>query len=238
MPPGVSNPILVFSDGASSGNPGPGGWGAVVALGDGDVIELGGAEALTTSNRMEMTAVIEALQLVEAVDRPVTINTDSSYLVQGMTRWLTNWKRRGWQTVNREPVLNQDLWLRLDHLASDRVITWTHVPGHRGIPGNERADRIATGFAKGREVELYVGPEADYPLELRKPPRAARPKPQRKSRGKTKAHAYLSLVDGEWRRHASWPECERRVKGVSGARFQKVLSEDEIEGVLKKWGVH
>jgi ribonuclease HI len=133
--------VEIYTDGACRGNPGPGGWGAVLTLGE-HVKELSGAEALTTNNRMELTAVISAL---EALKRPsqLRIFTDSEYVRRGITEWVRNWKARGWKTADRKPVKNQDLWERLDALAAGHEIEWRWVKGHSGDPGNERVDRLA-----------------------------------------------------------------------------------------------
>lgn len=133
--------IEIYTDGACRGNPGPGGWGAFLSYGEHEK-ELSGAEVLTTNNRMELTAVIRAL---EALKRPseVRIFTDSEYVRRGITEWVKSWKARGWKTADRKPVKNQDLWEQLDKLASGHTIDWRWVKGHAGIPGNERVDRLA-----------------------------------------------------------------------------------------------
>jgi len=133
--------IDIFTDGACSGNPGPGGWGAILRKGDAEK-ELFGGEALTTNNRMEMTAVIEALR---ALKQPVAarVHTDSQYVQKGISEWIHGWKRRGWKTANKEPVKNEDLWRELDRLAAQHRIEWVWVKGHAGHPENERADGLA-----------------------------------------------------------------------------------------------
>jgi len=133
--------VDVYADGACRGNPGRGGWGVTLQVGS-SVKELYGGEALTTNNRMELTAVIRAL---EALQRPATvrIHTDSQYVQKGITAWIHNWKRRGWRTAEKTPVKNDDLWRRLDELASIHRIEWIWVRGHAGNVGNERADRLA-----------------------------------------------------------------------------------------------
>ncbi len=133
--------IEIYTDGACRGNPGPGGWAAVLTSGEHEK-ELSGAETLTTNNRMELTAVIRA---IEALKRPseVRIFTDSEYVRRGITEWVKSWKARGWKTADRKPVKNQDLWERLDALASGHKIEWRWVRGHSGVPGNERVDRLA-----------------------------------------------------------------------------------------------
>jgi ribonuclease HI len=133
--------VEIYTDGACRGNPGPGGWAAFLAVG-GHEKEIAGAEVLTTNNRMELTAVIRAL---ESLKRPVRVRvyTDSEYVRRGITEWVRNWKARGWRTADRKPVKNQDLWERLDALASGHEIEWHWVRGHSGVPGNERVDRLA-----------------------------------------------------------------------------------------------
>jgi ribonuclease HI len=133
--------IEIYTDGACRGNPGPGGWAALLSKA-GHEKEISGAEALTTNNRMELTAVIRAL---EALRRPVRarVYTDSEYVRRGISEWLPGWKARGWRTAARKPVKNQDLWERLDELSSAHDIEWRWVPGHAGVPGNERADQLA-----------------------------------------------------------------------------------------------
>ncbi len=133
--------IEIFTDGACSGNPGPGGWGAILRSGDTEK-ELFGGERLTTNNRMEMTAVIEALR---ALKKPVAarVHTDSQYVQKGISEWIHGWKRRGWKTAAKEPVKNEDLWRELDRLAAQHDIEWIWVRGHAGHVENERADALA-----------------------------------------------------------------------------------------------
>jgi ribonuclease HI len=139
--------IDIYTDGACSGNPGPGGWGAILRK-DASERELFGGEVLTTNNRMEMMAVIEALR---ALKGPVEarVHTDSQYVQKGISEWIHGWKRRGWKTANKEPVKNEDLWRELDRLAAQHKIEWIWVKGHAGHVENERADALAR-----RGVEL------------------------------------------------------------------------------------
>jgi ribonuclease HI len=133
--------VDIYTDGACRGNPGPGGWAALLSM-NGHEKELAGAEVLTTNNRMELTAVIRAL---EALKRPakVRVYTDSQYVRKGIMEWVASWKARGWRTADRKPVKNQDLWEQLDALAAAHEIEWHWVPGHAGVPGNERVDQLA-----------------------------------------------------------------------------------------------
>jgi ribonuclease HI len=138
--------IVAHTDGACSGNPGPGGWGALLQALDGDRVvkerELKGGEAATTNNRMELLAAITAL---ESLTRPseVTVVTDSAYVKNGVTSWLHSWKRNGWKTAAKKPVKNEDLWRRLDDAQSRHRVTWEWIKGHAGHPENERADALA-----------------------------------------------------------------------------------------------
>lgn len=133
--------VEIFTDGACSGNPGPGGWGAVLRY-EGHEKELSGGEEVTTNNRMEMLAAIKAL---EELKRPckVRLHTDSRYLQQGVNQWLEGWKRNGWKSASKKPVKNQDLWQRIDELAGKHDIEFVWLKGHAGHPENERADRLA-----------------------------------------------------------------------------------------------
>ena len=133
--------VQVFTDGACSGNPGPGGWGAVLRFGDKERELCGGADD-TTNNRMELTAAIEGLR---ALNEPceVVLTTDSTYVKDGITRWLANWKKNGWKTAAKKAVKNQDLWQELDQQTSRHAVQWQWVKGHSGHPENERADALA-----------------------------------------------------------------------------------------------
>ena len=133
--------VTVYTDGACKGNPGPGGWGAWLATG-GHEKELCGGEALTTNNRMELTAVIEALASLKR-SCEVTIHTDSEYVRKGITEWIHGWKQRGWKTADKKPVKNAELWQRLDALRTLHTVHWRWVKGHSGDAGNERADALA-----------------------------------------------------------------------------------------------
>lgn len=142
--------VLIYTDGACKGNPGPGGWGAWLRSGPHER-EIWGGEALTTNNRMELTAVIEALAALKSHSR-VSLHLDSDYVRQGITSWIHGWKRKGWRTASGQPVKNIDLWQRLDALVPTHEIEWHWVRGHSGDPGNERADALAN-----RGVDAVLG---------------------------------------------------------------------------------
>ncbi len=133
--------VVIFTDGACRGNPGPGGWGALLRF-NSEVRELKGGEPLTTNNRMELLAAISALDSLKKPCR-VHLTTDSQYVRLGITEWMENWKRRGWKTAARKPVKNADLWQQLDKVAAGHDVEWFWVRGHSGHPGNERADTLA-----------------------------------------------------------------------------------------------
>jgi ribonuclease HI len=139
--------IEIWTDGACKGNPGPGGWGAWLKAGPHER-ELWGGEPLTTNNRMELIAVIEALAALKQPSR-VTLHTDSAYVKNGITTWIHGWKAKGWMTADRKPVKNQDLWQRLDALRLRHQVDWRWVKGHAGDPGNERADALANRGVAG-----------------------------------------------------------------------------------------
>ena len=145
--PAAGAEVRIYTDGACKGNPGPGGWGALLKW-NGHEREIFGGERDTTNNRMELMAVISAL---EALSRPCRIEvfTDSQYVQKGIAEWVANWKRRGWKTADKKPVKNVDLWMRLDSLAAGHSVTWHWVRGHAGHPENERADALANRGVAG-----------------------------------------------------------------------------------------
>ncbi len=238
----LEQPIVVFCDGAAKGNPGPGGWGVVIATPDGRVIEKGGSAAHTTNNKMELTAAIQALRAVAQIDGLVSMYTDSTYVIKGVNEWIWGWRRRDWKTAAGTDVLNRELWQSLDAQVNARGkggVKWHYVRGHAGIPGNERVDAIADGLARGVAVTLYEGSLADYSLPIFDLPDDTSV-PKRKDAGSSRAakgtaYSYLSLVDGTAMRHATWAECERRVKGRSGARFKKAMDAADESAILRDW---
>lgn len=235
-------PIVVFTDGAAKGNPGPGGWGVIIITPDGRVTELGGGSRHTTNNQMELSGAIEALRHLRGTPGTVALHTDSTYVIRGITQWIHGWRRRGWTTADGKPVLNQPLWEQLQALVAERGrggVAWHYVRGHSAIPGNERADEIAVDFSTGQPPGLYDGPLLGYPiavLDLPDDTSLPAPSSNRGAATKAAAYSYLSLVNGQPARHATWAECERRVKGVSGARFKKAMNADDESAILAAWG--
>jgi ribonuclease HI len=234
---------IVFTDGASKGNPGAGGWGAITITPDDMVTEIGGASPHTTNNKMELSGAIAALEAIADVAGPVTIYTDSTYLIQGITQWVWAWRKRGWRTATGGDVLNRDLWERLSALAGARGIDWRWVRGHIGTAGNERCDEIAVAFALQRPPALYRGPLQGYAIDVltlpddTKPPRRSPASSGSGGAPKAKAYSYVSVVDGTAMRHMTWAECEQRVKGRSGARYKKATSAADEAAILRGWGV-
>ncbi len=238
-------PIIVFTDGASKRNPGPGGWGVIIVQPDGWVTELGGGDPLTTNNKMELSGAIQALGRLRGVGGPVAIYTDSTYVIQGITGWVHGWRRRGWKTAAGSDVLNRELWEELARLVAERgakSIAWHYVRGHIGIPGNERVDEIADSFALQQPVALYDGPLSGYQVQVLELPDDTSVPVRSNGTGNggsgsrsTPPYSYLSVVDGKPMRHRTWADCEQRVKGRSGARFKKALSADDEQAILRDW---
>ena len=163
MADGRGRVVAAATDGACSGNPGPGGWGALLRFEDGSVEEFGGHDPATTNNRMELQAALELLQRLKQLPRhpDLTLRTDSKYLIDGLGSWIKGWKRKGWKTAAGKAVLNQDLWKALDVARLDDV-PLTYVKGHSGDPDNDRVDQIAVAFSQGRSLDLGQ-PSDDVP---------------------------------------------------------------------------
>ena len=252
----VAMNISIFTDGSSRGNPGPGGWGVIVIFGDvsashGRVVELGGGEAKTTNNRMELMAAAKAFSYINdqkntmANGSTIDIYTDSAYLINGITKWIGGWKRNGWKTKTKDDVLNKGLWLEIDHaITKISKVKWHHIGGHVGIVGNERCDEIATAFADNDEkFVLYNGSLEKYKeilggrdiLEISHDMELVATKKSSSARSNAKAYSYISKVDGVIQTHKTWAECEKRVKGARGARFKKALSIGEEAEIVESF---
>ncbi|MEK6555720.1 MAG: ribonuclease H [Bdellovibrionota bacterium] len=237
--------VLIFTDGACSGNPGPGGWGAIVALPDGEVTELGDGHPATTNNRMELAGTIAALRFVNKkkafAKSKIDLYTDSTYVIRGITQWIWGWKKKGWQNAEGGEVLNRDLWEALLEMVSARdaagKINWLYSRGHVGTPGNERCDEIAVAFSKNKHVDLYEGPLLQYRVAIYDVPEDSTLPEMRPKTEKKAAYSYLSLLGGEVWRHQDWGSCERRVKGKSGAKFKKAMAASEEAKILAEWGL-
>lgn len=231
--------IIIYTDGSSRGNPGPGGWGAIIATKE-MVTEIGGRDNHTTNNKMELTAAGKSLEAVKDLGDSFIIDmrVDSRYVINGITKWIFGWQKNGWKNTQREEVANRDLWRSLAEVVADlqmsgSKILWNYTPGHAGIAGNDRVDEIATKYADGENVKLHKERRGRYPIDLT--PHAGNQKllATKKTKTKSKAYSYVSLVKDKCMKHNTWAECERRVKGVPNVKFKKTLNaEDERETLL------
>jgi ribonuclease HI len=224
-----------------------------VALADGTVRELGGAQKDTTNNRMEMEAALRALAILDPPSGClIVLYTDSVYLIRGITQWIWGWRSRGWKNSEGKDVANRDLWEDLSRQVArlkSATIDWKYVRGHSGFPGNERCDEIAVSYSRGKPERLYTGPLDGYFIDLTELP-AAESLPESKKPGTGKGNSqsggtkssgpvsYLSYHNGVLERHSTWAECERRVKGQSNAKFKKASSAREETEILKSWGLN
>jgi len=246
--------ITIFTDGASRGNPGPGGYATIIIFPESNdnrgkfhieslklqVKELGGKEDCTTNNRMELQAAIEALSSLSNVkgQLSIVIYTDSSYLINGITKWIHSWQKNGWKKKDKSDVENRDLWEVLAELTRNKI-EWKYIGGHIGIAGNHRCDQIATEFADGKTPKLYQGLLQDYPikniLDVSFDKSKQKQKSDSKSRAKAKAYSYVSQVNSVIQTHKTWKECEQRVKGKTGAKFKKAFSLKEEKELIESW---
>lgn len=240
--------IVIYSDGACSGNPGPGGWGSIV-MNSHHVTELGGYEPHTTNNRMEILAALRALELVSKQnlepDR-IEIFTDSSYLINAITKWVYGWVKNSWVTAQGEPVKNADLFKKLLSITKSLKaikIEWTYVPGHKGIVGNERVDEIAVTFSQNTTMgqPLFDGPFESYwypEIFDFKAESQARDSSSKVTTPKSaKAIGYLAWVNSQLYCFKTWDECARVTQGHSSARYKKFASKTQAIEILKEWGV-
>lgn len=230
------NKAILYTDGACSGNPGPGGWAYVLFNGQQSVFEKAAYVPQTTNNRMEMLAVIEGLkdystsEMKKSSPPPLLVLTDSSYVVFGITKWIFSCKKRDWKTIDGKDVNNRDLWEDLlTQVQKVSKIEWKIIPGHSGIPGNERCDQLAVSCQKKQENFLQTYDKSKYLFPIDQLPDF--------SRFAKRDPYYLSLVNGILQRHKTWSECEARVKGRQGVRFKKIKNLNEEEEIFKLWGI-
>lgn len=156
--------ISIFTDGSSRGNPGPGGWGAII-LDNNNVREIGGREDMTTNNRMELMACIESLKTID-LNTSLNLYSDSQYVIKGMTEWIDGWQRKNWKNSQKKDVLNRDLWEMMLEVSNGKNIEWKYIKGHAENPGNNRCDEIATSFADNEPTKLYEGPIDSYSIRI------------------------------------------------------------------------
>jgi len=237
----MKDKVIIYTDGSSRGNPGPGGWGAVCIFPNGKVVELGNREEMTTNNRMELSGVLFSLREIyfrdKKGDTTVEIFADSEYVIKGITIWIYSWEKNGWKTKANEPVLNQDLWKELSQtlrlLKILREVSFKKVAGHAGVPENERVDTIATMYAGNEKVLLFTGAFDIYKKMIEG---EAKEKPKKSAKSSSqKAYSYVSLVAGKATVHKTWDECKKRVEGKKSVRFKKVFSKEEEEELIKSW---
>ena len=235
------NSLIIFTDGACTGNPGPGGWASILVFPEGRVKELGGHNPETTNNRMELVGALRALASLEEAPTPlIYLYTDSTYVIRGITQWIFAWKQRGWRNAEGNEVSNKDLWeelLRHVIRLKPAKIDWKYVRGHRGVPGNERCDEIAVAYANGKKVKLFDGPLMKYSYAIHDLPEQEELPDMKTHEKKPPAFSYLSYHGGTVMRHTTWAECERRVKGQSQAKFKKAQSEQDESSILLGWGL-
>jgi ribonuclease HI len=231
----MTQKIQIFTDGAAKGNPGRGGYGVVIVQDD-TVTEIGAHKEHTTNNEMELRAVIEALKAVQGTDAVVAIYTDSKYVVEGANGWIFGWLKNGWKTKAGSDVINKEAWQELLPLLNKVKIEWHKVPGHVGIIGNERADTIASTFAEKGSYDLYSGLAKEYAFDISDTSydeAKAQERSDARKRSAKKAYSYVSLLDGVVQTHATWSECESRVKGKRGTRFKKSFDAGNEKEIIK-----
>lgn len=245
--------LVIYTDGASRGNPGPGGWGAVILV-DGYAMEVAGGVKKATNNQMELQAVLEVLsdlpRLVSgkagsgarAHKGLVVIYSDSAYVVNGLNSWVYGWEKKKWITTQKTPVENKSMWQKALVLLKEygNRLSVEKVKGHGGELYNERCDELAVAAALGKKEKHFKGSQKDYDKFLieigtttKKAPPAGGSKKKSKSTGP--AYSYVSLVNGKVHTDKTWAECEKRVKGKKGAKYKKVFSKVEETSLIQDY---
>ena len=260
-----SNSIIIYTDGSSLGNPGPGGYGCVIVFTEKElVVELGAYENATTNNKMELTAILTALEYLKknniSSDAEIVIHTDSSYAINGITKWIFGWQKNNWITSTKTPVLNEELWKQLISLKNYfKSLSFEHVRGHSGIWGNERCDMIATSFASKSKIDLFHGKLSQYDdrilstkrrvsrphpnpllkgdgiIQVSSTPKSSSSEKEKYGKGSGKAYSYVALVNGKIQTFKDWESCKAVVHGRS-SKYKKVFSEQEEQVLKKEWG--
>ena len=233
--------LIIYTDGASRGNPGPGGWGAVI-LADGYVMEIAGSAKRATNNQMELQAVLEVLKDSgsRSYKGDIVVYSDSAYVVNGLNSWVYGWEKKGWVTMQKTPVENKDVWQELLVLLKeygDRLAI-AKVKGHGGELYNERCDELAVAAALGKKETHFKGTFKEYESFLKQigttEKKAA---PKKKKSSDAPAYSYVSLVHGKVYTDKTWALCEKRVKGVKGAKYKKVFSKQEEQELIALWSL-
>lgn len=227
--------VMIYTDGAARNNPGKAGWGAVIInKEDGTVVEIGGYSPHATNNQMELTGAIKALGYVSEYKKytgqKIVLYTDSSYVIRGMKQWIFNWQKNGWQTSQKKAVENVKLWQQLVKLSDKKDIEWLYVPGHSGVPLNERTDSIATDYADGKDIKLFSGTIEGYSYDISVSSIVKRATSKQKT---VKNGYYVVVQSGQVFHYETWKECESAVKGVKGVRFKKVANKEDEKKFLE-----
>ncbi len=232
--------LIIYTDGAARNNPGRAGWGVVIVdTVQSHVVELGGFFPHATNNQMELRGAIEALLYVSQHARflgeKITLFTDSSYVINGMKKWVYAWQKNGWQTSQKKDVENKKLWEELLKLSLKRDVEWLYVRGHSGVPLNERTDIIATSYADSKHETLYNGAANLYTVSLD----PVKPTVESTSlKKKTSKTGYYIVVQNEKiSRYETWAQCEDAVKGIKNIKYKKVADKDEEKVFLSKIGM-
>lgn len=234
----MKSDIVIYTDGASRGNPGPGGWGAIVFAG-GYAMEIAGGVKRATNNQMELEAVLQVLSdnATKGSKENIIVYSDSAYVVNGLNSWIYGWSKNGWITKQKSPVENKEIWMKLLELLKyyGNRLELKKISGHSGELYNERCDELAVDAALGKKQNLFKGKIADYDKYLEiigttAKKQSASQRTKKKKSSSEKAFSYVSMVGGKVHVDKSWLDCEKRVKGKKGAKYKKVFSKgEEIE---------
>ncbi len=235
----MTKELIVYTDGASRGNPGKGGWAAVLMT-DKEVVEIAGARDPATNNQMELEAVVQALALAikKYKGYTVVLHADSAYVLNGIHSWLDGWVRNNWiAATTKKPVENKQYWQKLltfrDTLG--RHLHLVKVAGHSGHEFNDRCDELAVAYALGKKIPLFKGAYTKYIAQLAEtPPKSAPKKAPSANKGK-EAYSYVSFVGGKVHVDKTWAACEKRVKGAKGAKYKKVFSKAEETDLVQDY---
>jgi ribonuclease HI len=240
MKKSIENQLVIYTDGASRGNPGLGGWGAVILV-DGYAMEISGFSKMATNNQMELQAVIEVLSDSGSLAHtgPVVVYSDSAYVVNGMNSWVWGWEKKDWMTSTKTPVINKDMWVKILALLKtygDRL-SIQKVKGHDGDLYNERCDELAVAAALGKKETYFQGTQKDYDIFLKEIGTTIKKVSPKKAKSKPAgpAYSYVSLVGDKVYTDKTWIDCEKRVKGTKGAKYQKVFSKGEETSLVQDY---
>ena len=227
----------IYTDGASRGNPGLGGWAAII-LTSTSATEIAGRKDEVTNNQMELLAAEKALSFAKDQGiKTVRLHTDSAYVLNGLSSWIDGWQRNGWMTIAKKPVENKAQWQKLVALRDyfGKGLELVKVAGHSGHEYNDRCDELAVLAALGKKTTLFSGALSAYKKQLQANPPVSAKKPEKKSSNKGAAYSYVSLVNGKVHVDKTWAACEKRVKGTKGAKYKKVFSKEEETDLIQNY---